>query len=65
VDLSKVTWKKSSLSAISDCVEVALVDNQVALRDSKSPDGPVLFFSPSEWHAFVGGVRNGEFSQPE
>lgn len=65
MDFSQVTWKKSSLSAREDCVEVALVDSQVALRDSKSPDGPVLLFSHSEWRAFVGGVRNGEFSLPE
>jgi hypothetical protein len=42
-------------------VEVRFVDGQVALRDSKDPDGPVLRFTPAEWEAFVGGVRQGEF----
>lgn len=56
-------WVKSSLSyASGDCVEVAAMpDGNVAVRDSKNPAGPVLRFTPSEWKAFIGGVRNGEF----
>jgi hypothetical protein len=60
---AKLSWTKSSLSfSNGNCVEVAgLADGGVALRDSKHPGGPVLRFTPSEWDAFVGGVRNGEF----
>jgi Domain of unknown function (DUF397) len=56
-------WVKSSFSfANGDCVEVAsLPDGIVGVRDSKDSDGPVLQFTSSEWRAFVGGVRNGEF----
>ena len=56
-------WIKSSLSfANGDCVEVAsLAPGQVGVRDSKDTEGPVLRFTAAEWHAFVGGVRNGEF----
>jgi hypothetical protein len=56
-------WIKSSLSfANGDCVEVArLADGRIGVRDSKDADGPVLQFTPSEWNAFTGGVRNGEF----
>jgi hypothetical protein len=36
----------------------------VAVRDSKNPDGPKLVFTPSEWKAFLGGVRTGEFDLP-
>ena len=56
-------WVKSSLSfSNSNCVEVAgLPDGQIGLRHSKDPEGPVLRFTPGEWHAFLGGVRNGEF----
>jgi hypothetical protein len=54
-------WKKSSYSAVSDCVEVALLDGQVAVRDSKDRHGPVLLFTSREWRAFVAGVRDGEF----
>jgi hypothetical protein len=54
---------KSSLSfANGNCVEVSsLSGGQVGVRDSKDSEGLVLRFTPAEWDAFVGGVRNGEF----
>ncbi len=56
-------WIKSSLSfSNGNCVEVAgLPGGQIGLRDSKDAQGPVLRFTPGEWDAFLGGVRNGEF----
>ena len=56
-------WIKSSLSyANGNCVEVAnLPGGAVGVRNSKDSAGPVLRFTPREWHAFLGGVRNGEF----
>jgi hypothetical protein len=56
-------WVKSSASfANGDCVEVAtLPDGTTGVRHSKDPDGPELRFTPSEWGAFLTGVRNGEF----
>jgi uncharacterized protein DUF397 len=56
-------WVKSSLSfSNSNCVEVAnLPGSQVGVRHSKDAKGPVLRFTPDEWKAFLGGVRNGEF----
>ncbi len=61
MDLSRAEWHKSARSGINGCVEVAFVDEQVAVRDSKDRQGPVLIFTPLEWEAFVGGVRVGEF----
>lgn len=56
-------WQKSSFcNGASSCVEVApLADGNVALRDSKEQDGPILVFTPAEWAAFTAGVRDGEF----
>ena len=56
-------WIKSSLSyANGNCVEVAsLPGGTIGVRNSKDSTGPVLRFTPREWHAFLGGVRNGEF----
>lgn len=57
-----VRWVKSSLSfANGNCVEVASLAGGVGVRDSKDVTGPVLRFTPAEWDAFIGGVRNGEF----
>ena len=60
-----LSWIKSSLSfSNGNCVEVAnLADGGVGVRDSKDPSGPVLRFTPDEWHAFLGGARKGEFDR--
>ena len=64
-DLSRAVWRKSTLSHTSGCVEVAFIGGQVAVRDSKDQDGPVLRFTPREWRAFLFGVRNDEFTLPK
>jgi Domain of unknown function (DUF397) len=61
MDLSSAVWRKSTLSAYDNCVEVAVVDGQIAVRDSKDRQGPVLVFSSAEWQAFTCGVRQGDF----
>jgi hypothetical protein len=60
---SGLCWVKSSLSlANGNCVEVAsLPDGGVGIRNSRHADGPVLSFTPDEWHSFLGGARNGQF----
>jgi hypothetical protein len=63
-DLSFPVWRKSSASngnGGNNCVEVALLDAAVAIRDSKNPDGPALVFCSAEWDAFVDGAKRGEF----
>lgn len=61
--LTGAVWRKSTKSGplTDNCVEVAFVDGLVAVRDSKDPRGPVLTFSTSEWDAFIGGAKEGEF----
>jgi hypothetical protein len=56
-------WVKSSLSfANGNCVEVAnLGAGEIGVRNSRDAQGAVLRFTPDEWHAFIGGVRQGEF----
>ena len=56
-------WVKSSLSfANGNCVEVSdQPGGTVGVRNSREREGPVLRFTPDEWQAFLGGVRNGEF----
>ena len=56
-------WVKSSLSfSNGNCVEVAsLPEGEIGVRNSRDAQGSVLRFTSDEWHAFLGGVRNGEF----
>ena len=61
-DLSRVRWQRSTHCANSSCVEVALLGSQVAVRDSKEQEGPVLIFTKAEWTAFLRGARDGEFN---
>lgn len=49
-DLSRAQWRKSSYSGNSgNCVEVADLGHDVAVRDSKDPYGPVLVIARDEW----------------
>ena len=56
-------WRKSSHSGSNggDCVEVADIslDDAVAVRDSKNPDGPVLVLEPAGWRGFITEVKAG------
>jgi Domain of unknown function (DUF397) len=61
VDPTTLRWRKSSHSGGNGCVEVAVVGDVVAVRDSKDQAGPVLLFSAHEWRAFAAGMRDGEF----
>jgi hypothetical protein len=63
IDLSRAQWFKSTRSGPTsdNCVEIAFVDEVIAVRDSKRPDGPALIFTQAEWDAFVGGAKDGEF----
>jgi hypothetical protein len=63
VDLSGAQWRTSTHSdGDGQRVEVATnLPGIIAVRDSADPDGPTLIFTPAEWDAFVGGVRDGEF----
>ncbi|KXK58882.1 DUF397 domain-containing protein [Micromonospora rosaria] len=65
-ELTGAIWRTSSRSNDQGlCVEVAdnLVDvlGVVGVRDSKDPTGPTLSVGPTEWTAFVGGLRAGGF----
>lgn len=56
---SATAWVKSNRCEASSCVEVAYVANEILVRSSDT--SPVLRFTPEEWVAFVGGVRDGDF----
>jgi hypothetical protein len=62
--LDGAVWKKSSRSngnGGNNCVEVAVLDTGVAVRDSKNRSGPALVFHTAEWTAFLNSAKDGEF----
>lgn len=60
-EINVPAWRKSSRCGTSTCVEVAKVDEQYLIRDSKNPEAAALSFTQEEWDAFVEGVAAGEF----
>jgi hypothetical protein len=50
-----LSWRKSSYSSSNggDCVEVGTNAHTIAVRDSKSPYGATLAFTPGKWLAFT------------
>ncbi|MEV8351421.1 DUF397 domain-containing protein [Streptomyces niveus] len=66
VDLTSVTWRKSSYSNQDggQCVEVS--DDFAAVvpvRDSKNPHGPAIAFGASGWVSFVSAVKSDELRE--
>jgi Domain of unknown function (DUF397) len=62
--LNNAVWRKSSRSngnGGNNCVEVAVLDTIVAIRDSKNQSGPALFFNSAEWTEFLNSAKSGEF----
>jgi Domain of unknown function (DUF397) len=62
--LKLARWHKSTRCDANSCVEVAVLPNVVAIRNSTDPDGPVLSFSPDVWRGFVESIRAGELARP-
>ncbi|WP_433268042.1 DUF397 domain-containing protein [Actinosynnema sp. CS-041913] len=62
-ELPDVMWRKSARSgALGNCVELAaLQSGEIAMRNSRFPDGPALVYTRAEVAAFVAGARDGEF----
>ena len=61
--LLDISWRKSRHSnPDGSCLEVAaLVDGNIAVRNSRHPEGPALIYTPAEIAAFVKGAKDGEF----
>lgn len=65
VDRTGRHWHKSGRSNTTHgCVECAVEEDTIVVRDSKDPDGPVLTFAPDSWRDFIAAVKAGEFDRP-
>jgi hypothetical protein len=56
-------WRKSSRSGTQQgaCVEVADLARNIAVRDSKNPDGPMLIVHADDWRSFIRQVKRNEY----
>lgn len=61
--MRQLTWYKSTYSSDQggNCIEVADLEGDRAVRDSKDPARSVLTFTIAQWSAFITGVRAGDF----
>jgi hypothetical protein len=58
-----VLWRRPGQCAgESTCVEVKFTGDEVLVRNSQDPDGPVTAFNRAEWADFVAAVKNDEFN---
>lgn len=57
-------WIRSSKSEGSSGVEVAVLDDEVIVREAGMRLRPALYIKLADWEAFLAGVRLGEFDVP-
>ena len=64
-DPSPVFWRKSSHSGSDggNCVEVAEIAMDVAVRDSMDPEGPVLAFGRTAFSVLANDIRAGRYDR--
>ena len=62
---SPLTWQKSTRSGPNggNCVEMAALPGgqEVAVRNSRDPQGPALVYTVAEIRALVEGAKEGQF----
>ncbi|WP_411147228.1 DUF397 domain-containing protein [Streptomyces sp. A30] len=53
--LGQLSWRKSTYSGDQggSCVEIAEAPTTIAIRDSKTPAGPILTLDPAAFTTFV------------
>lgn len=57
-------WRRATRCGAISCVEVAMREDHVLVRDGKHPSEGIQRYSLDEWAAFLDGVRHGEFDPP-
>ncbi|WP_189420106.1 DUF397 domain-containing protein [Streptomyces griseoviridis] len=65
-DIRQLPWFKSSYSGGSgtECLECALTDTMIRIRDSKYKNGSVLDLRPRTWTCFVQAVSRADGKSP-
>ncbi|MFH8403721.1 DUF397 domain-containing protein [Streptomyces sp. NPDC018019] len=58
----EIQWRKSSKStdAEDNCVEIAMHEGEILMRESDAPDA-IVRTSRAKFRAFLAGAKEGEF----
>ena len=56
-----IAWRKSTACDSAACLQVAVVDGSVLVRDPANPYGVVLEFPGAAWSAFLARARRNDF----
>ena len=54
-------WRKASFCQAGECAEVAVEDEEILLRSTRSP-ATVVRLTTAEWRALAKGIQAGEFA---
>lgn len=57
----RLMWRTALNCDGGACVRVAATETSVLIGSTRQPSGLVLEYTPDEWHAFVAGIKNGDF----
>jgi uncharacterized protein DUF397 len=58
-NFDKASWRKSSRSAAAtNCIEAAIVEQTIGVRDSQNPDKGILIFSSHQWQRLIHKVTH-------
>ena len=60
-DHKSLTWRTALSCDGGACVQVAADGGVILIRSSRKPSGPLLEYTPEEWHEFVSGIKKGDF----
>ena len=56
-----LTWRTALSCESGACAQVAVDDRPILIANSRQPGGPVLEYTPDEWHEFVSEIKKGNF----
>ncbi len=59
--ITESQWRISTRCNGGNCVQVAILNGMVAIRDSKNPAQGMQFYSREEWRRFVASVKAGSY----
>jgi hypothetical protein len=61
-EADELSWTRPMQCSAGACVEIAMTENAVFVRNSATPKAPIVSFTQVEWSSFVQAIRQGQFT---